>query len=78
MYSRPLSKSIIEKLKQCHRMQQEGQDDKHCTMENMLYALAPLYKRGLIDVQKKIVDNKALHCMYLTQAGKDYLKNLED
>ena len=69
---------MIEKLKQCHKMKQEGHDDKHCTMEDMLYAVAPLYKRGLIDVKKKVVNHKALHCIYLTQAGTDYLENLED
>lgn len=78
MYFRPLSKSMIEKLKECHKIEQEGNHEKHCMMEDMSYAVAPLYKRGLIYVAKSEVDNKALHCIFLTQAGKDYLMKLKD
>lgn len=78
MYFRPLSKSMIEKLKECHKIEQEGSQDKHCTIEDMPYAVAPLYKRGLIEVRKRVVDNKNLHCIFLTQAGKDYLRNLKN
>jgi hypothetical protein len=78
MYFPPLSESMIKKLKECHKIEHEGNQDKHCTMEDMSYAVGPLYKRGLIDVRKSTVDNKPLHCIYLTQAGRDYLKNLKD
>lgn len=76
MYLRPLSKSMIQKLIQCQKIEQEGNRERQYRMEDMSYAVAPLYKRGLIEVRKNVVDNKILHCVFLTQAGKDYLKNL--
>lgn len=78
MYFRPLSKSMIEKLKECQKKEQEGNHEKHCTMEDMSYAVAPLYKRGLIDIRESVVDTKTLHCIFLTKAGKDYLRNLKN
>lgn len=78
MYFRPLSNSMIEKLKECHQIEQIGSEEVYCTMEDMSYAVAPLYKRGLIEVRKSIVDNKMMHCIFITQAGRDYLKNLKN
>jgi len=78
MYFRPLSNSMIQKLKECHQIEQIGDDEVYCTMEDMSYAVAPLYKRGLIEVRKSVVDNKTLHCIFITQAGRDYLKNLKN
>ncbi|HEY5371892.1 MAG TPA: hypothetical protein VIJ75_23150 [Hanamia sp.] len=69
---------MIQKLKECHQIEQIGDDEVYCTMEDMSYAVAPLYKRGLIEVRKSVVDNKTLHCIFITQAGRDYLKNLKN
>jgi DNA-binding MarR family transcriptional regulator len=69
---------MIEKLKECQKKEQEGSHEKHCTMEDMSYAVAPLYKRGLIDIRESVVDTKTLHCIFLTKAGKDYLRNLKN
>jgi hypothetical protein len=42
----------------------------------MSYAVAPLFKRGLIDLKKEMVDNKVLECIHLTRKGIEYLKKL--
>lgn len=76
-YFRPLSDSMIEKLKQCRQIETESSSNKPCTIEDMTYALAPLYKRGLVDVKKRLVDNKVLHCVYVTKDGIDFLEKLE-
>lgn len=75
-YFRPLSASMIQKLKDCHQSEQDGENKKHCTMEDMSYAVAPLFKRGLIEIKKELVENKMLHCIHLTQDGIDYLEKL--
>lgn len=74
---RKLSKTTIEKLEECLRIEQEENNEDHCMMKNMLYAVAPLYRRGLIKVRKIEVDNKTLDCIFLTEAGKEYLRNLK-
>ena len=75
-YFRPLSPSMIKKLKDCHQSEQDGENKKHYTMEDMSYAVAPLFKRGLIEIKKELVENKMLHCIHLTQDGIDYLEKL--
>ena len=67
---------MIQKLKDCRRSEQDGENKKHCTMENMSYAVAPLFKRGLIEIKKELVENKMLHCIHLTRDGIDYLEKL--
>jgi hypothetical protein len=68
---------MIEKLKQCRQIEKDLSASKPCTIEDMTYALAPLYKRGLVDVKKKLVDNKVLHCVFVTKDGIDFLEKLE-
>lgn len=75
-YSRPLSDSMIQKLKQCRQIELNDTPGWPCTTEDMTYALAPLYKRGLIDVKKQLIDNKVLHCVYLTKDGIEFLGKL--
>jgi hypothetical protein len=75
-YLRPLSKSMIEKLKICHE-KEIYESDNPCTMEDMNYAVAPLYKRGLIETKKRVINNKTLVCIYVTPAGREFLKKLE-
>lgn len=72
-YFRPLSESMIHMLKKCH---QSELTEKHFTMEDMSYAVAPLFKRGLIELKKEIVENKYLHCIHLTKEGVEYLEKL--
>lgn len=75
-YFRPLSTSMIQKLKQCRKAELDVSNPKPCTMEDMSYAVAPLFKRGLIDLKKEMVDNKVLECIHLTRKGIEYLKKL--
>ncbi len=76
-YFRPLSPSMIQKLKQCRMAELDVKNQKHCTMDDMSYAVAPLFKRGLIEIKKEMVDNKMLQCIHLTQEGIEYLEQLE-
>jgi hypothetical protein len=75
-YFRPLSESMVQKLKQCYQREQNGPYNKPCTIEEMTYAVAPLYKRGLIEIKKQVVENKVLHCVYVTSEGLEYLKRV--
>jgi len=76
-YFRPLSESMIQKLKQCREAELHSKVEKPFTMEDMSYAVAPLFKRGLIEIKKQVVDNKQLHCIHLTRDGIEYLEKLE-
>ena len=72
-YFRPLSESMIQKLKNCHQSELK---ERHFTMEDMSYAVAPLFKRGLIELKKEIVEDKYLQCIHLTKDGIEYLEKL--
>ncbi|MEO6906172.1 MAG: hypothetical protein ABI148_07410 [Ginsengibacter sp.] len=75
-YFRPLSESMIQKLKQCRQTELREYSEKPCTMEDMSYAVAPLFKRGLIEIKKQFVENKLLHCVHVTKDGVEYLEKL--
>lgn len=77
MYFRPLSKYMIQKLKECHRVEQES-NGQPCTMQSLSYVVGPLYKRGLIEIRKSQVGNKVIHFIHVTQTGKDYLETIKD
>lgn len=51
-------------------------NQRHYTMEDMRYAVAPLFKRGLIEIKKEMVENKMLECIHLTLDGIEYLEKL--
>ncbi|MEO8852713.1 MAG: hypothetical protein ABI359_02985 [Ginsengibacter sp.] len=76
MYFRPLSKSTIQKLKECYQKDHGNSDDNYCMMDDMSHALAPLYKRALIEVKRSVVYNKTLYCIFLTKTGEDFVRNL--
>ena len=75
-YFRPLSESMIQKLKLCREAELQSVNEKPVTMEDMSYAVAPLFKRGLIEIKKQVVENKHLHCIHLTRDGIEYLEKL--
>jgi hypothetical protein len=75
-YFRPLSESMIQKLKLCREAELQSVNEKPVTMEDMSYAVAPLFKRGLIEIKKQVVENKQLHCIHLTRDGIEYLEKL--
>lgn len=68
---------MIQKLKQCRQSELHEFSEKPCTMEDMSYAVAPLFKRGLIEIKKQVVDNKLLHCVHVTKDGVEYLERLK-
>lgn len=76
-YFRPLSESMIQKLKECRKAELDEGNERPFMMEDMTYAVAPLFKRGLIEIRKQIVENKTLQCIHLTKDGIDYLERLK-
>jgi hypothetical protein len=76
-YFRPLTKSMIQKLQDCRAKELNGNGEA-CRLDEMNYAVAPLYKRGLIETKKLIVNNKDLMVVFVTEAGIEFLKKLND
>jgi len=72
---RPLSDSLIQKLKQC-RMKELDAGDNPLRMDKMTYAISPLYKRGYIDIKKEIIGNKIFYFVVVTKKGLEYLERL--
>ena len=74
---RPLTKIMIQKLKDCHKKQlKEGGNP--CVQEDVKGSLAALYKRGLVDTKMMDVNGKKILSIVLTEAGENYLKNLDN
>lgn len=74
--SKPLTKSLLQKLIDCRAKELKG--NGHCSMQDMRYAVAPLYKRGLIGTKQIFVDNKVLVGVFVTQAGIDLLQRIDE
>lgn len=74
---RPPTRRMIEKLRECHEKELNSGLQIPCFPEEMKSSLAGLYKRGLINTRMEIIDNKKQLCIYVTDAGKDFLKKLE-
>ena len=73
--NRPLTKRMIEKLKDCHEKQ--STDANHpCLQEDLKGSLAALYKRGLIDTKMMDIKGKRLLCIVVTDNGVKYLTSL--
>ncbi len=74
---RPPTKRMIEKLKECHEKELNNSEEAPCLPEEMKSSLAGLYKRGLIDTRMDLVNNKKQLCIYVTESGKKFIKELE-
>ncbi|MEO7044887.1 MAG: hypothetical protein ABI091_06235 [Ferruginibacter sp.] len=72
---KPLTKSLLQKLIDCRAKELKG--NGHCSMQDLRYAVAPLYKRGLIGTKEMVVNNKVLMGVFVTQAGIDLLKRID-
>ena len=72
------TKRMIEKLKECREKELNSDEKIPCFPEEMKSSLAGLYKRGLIDTRMEIVNNKKQLCIYVTESGKKFLKDLEN
>lgn len=75
MYTKPLTKRMIEKLKDCH--EKHSKDGNPCLQEDLKGSLAALYKRGLINTKMQEINGKLLLCMFLTEAGIMHLQSLD-
>lgn len=74
---RPLTKRMIEKLKDCYEKQSKSGGNP-CLQEDLKGSLAALYKRGLVDTKLQDIKGKRLLCIVVTDAGVNYLKNLDN
>ena len=75
---RPLTKIMIEKLRDCHEKLSKSNGSIPCLEEDLKGSLAALYKRGLVDTKIQDVNGKRLLCIIVTETGKAYLKNLDN
>ncbi len=71
--SRPPTKRMLAKLKECLEKELSNNGQVPCMPEEMKSSLAGLYKRGLIETRMEYVNNKKLLCIYVTDLGKKVL-----
>ena len=72
------TKRMIEKLRECHEKEVVSGEKIPCLPDEMKSSLAGLYKRGLIETRMEVINNKKQLCLYVSEAGKDFLKRLEN
>ena len=75
--SRPPTQRMIDKLRECFEKQEVNEGKIPCLPEEMKSSLSGLYKRGFIGTRMEIVNNKKLLCIYVTEAGKNFLSKIE-
>jgi hypothetical protein len=74
IFSRPPTKRMIEKLKEC--LEKESSNTQiPCLPEDMKSSLAGLYKRGLIGTKMEEVNHKKVLCLYVTENGRTFLSD---
>lgn len=73
---RPLTKIMIQKLKDCHKKQSE-EGGNPCVQEDVKGSLSALYKRGLVDTRMMEINGKRILSIVLTEKGENYLKSLD-
>jgi hypothetical protein len=71
-YSRPLTKTMLAKLLHCRRIELAGE---YCLPDNIKYALAPLYKRGYIELRKTNVNGREIMAVFTTPEGIDFVEH---
>jgi hypothetical protein len=76
--TRPPTKRMIEKLRECHEKELMSTEKIPCLPDEMKSSLAGLYRRGLIETRMEIVNGKRQLCLYVSEAGKNFLKKLEN
>ncbi len=64
--TRPPTKRMIEKLKECNEKELASKEKIPCLPEEMKSSLAGLYKRGFIDTRMEIINNKKQLCLFVT------------
>jgi hypothetical protein len=71
-YIRPLTKTMLTKLLHCRQIELEGQ---YCLPDDIKYALAPLYKRGYIELKRTKVNGREIMAVFTTPEGVNYLEH---
>lgn len=72
----PLTKLMVEKLKDCKKMQDESDD--LCLPKHFGASFPGLYKRKLVDVRTSTLNGKEIVCVYITNLGLEYLSAEEE
>ena len=70
--TRPTTKRMIEKLRECREKELTNNGSIPCLPEEMKSSLAGLYKSGLIDTTMEVVNNKKQLCIYVTEEGEEF------
>ena len=73
---RPLTKIMIEKLRNCYEKTTKSNGSVPCLQEDLKGSLGALYKRGLVDTRVQDVNGKRILCIFVTDAGIDYLNTI--
>jgi hypothetical protein len=73
-YIRPLTKTMLAKLLHCRQIELEGQC---CLPDDIKYALAPLYKRGYIELKRTNVNGREIMAVFTTPEGVNYLEHFK-
>ena len=76
--TRQPTKRMIAKLRECHEKELASGEKVPCLPDEMKSSLAGLYKRGLIETRMEIINNKKQLCLYVSEAGKNLIKQLEN
>lgn len=71
-YIRPLTKTMLSKLLLCRQIELEG---RQCLPDDIKYALAPLYKRGYIELKRTVVNGREIMAVFTTAEGVSYLEH---
>ena len=69
------TEEMIRKLKNC--LEREEENQRPFLAEEMKSSMPGLYKRGLIVTKMEMVGTKRLLCIYVSDAGKEFLEKLE-
>ena len=70
---RPPTKIMIEKLKECLDKQPLDKGEISYLAGEMKSSMPGLYKRGFIGTKMQVINKKKLLCIYITEAGKNFL-----
>ena len=74
--NRPPTEKMIKKLRNC--LKRELEENKPFLAEEMKSSMPGLYRRGLIITKMENIGGKRLLCIYASDRGKKYLKELDN
>ena len=77
MSTRPLTKRMLQKLRDCHDKHVASNGKLPCLQDDLKGSLSGLYKRGLVEAKMVDIKGKQILCLFVTDAGLTYLKQVE-